>query len=220
MDLKEFKADNDDWHDLINEDPKLRLRMELSKTIQQNLKALEDIIKSRGQGTRKNPAGKIIPDKSSKIANEELDGNRKQTKSATEGQTKPAEQLKSEWTAALLNSDTTLSPDEAEAIAETKLDMVVEKTFHSWPGSQFFSIQTTGKTCTLQINRDHPFYSEMYEPLLKETDNRYVDALDLLMMAYARTQDELYHLSSEIDEVNETWGSYVKKFLKKLSIDA
>lgn len=220
LDLKEFKSDNEDWQDLIQEDPKLRLRMELSKAIQQNLKALEDLIKSRGQGTRKNPEGKVIADKSSKIVNEELDGNRKNTKSATDGQAKPMEQLKSEWTAALLNSDTALSPDEAEIIAETKLDMQVEKTFHNWPGSQFFSIQTTGKTCTLQINRGHPFYSEMYEPLLKEVDSRFVDALDLLMMAYARTQDELYHLSSEIDEVNETWGAYVKKFLKKLSIDA
>lgn len=220
LDLKEFKADNDDWQDLINEDPKLRLRMELSKTIQQNLKALEEIISSRGRGTRKKPGGEIISDKSSKIANEELYGNRKKTQSAAEGQAKPAEQLKAEWTSALLKSDTTLSPDEAEAIAETKLDMVVEKTFDSWPGTQFFSIQTTGKTCTLQINRGHPFFSEMYEPLLKESDNRFVDSLDLLMMAYARTQDELYHLSSEIDEVNQTWGAYVKKFLKKLSIDA
>lgn len=220
LDLKEFKSDNEDWQELISEDPKLRLRMELSKTVQQNLKTLEDIIKSRGQGTKQKPGGPIIQDKSSKIVNEELSGNRKKTKSATEGEAKPAEQLKSEWTAELLGGDASLSPDEAEAIAETKIDLVVEKTFHTWPGSQFFSVKTTGKTCTLQINRDHPFYNEMYEPLLMASDNRMIEALDLLLMAYARTQDELYHLSAEIDEINETWGAYLKKFLKKLSIDA
>ena len=59
----------------------------------------------------------------------------------------------------------------------------------------------------------------MYERLLDAPDNRYIDALDLILMGYARTQDELYDRIDDLEEVNNVWGSHVKTFLKKLSTD-
>ena len=60
----------------------------------------------------------------------------------------------------------------------------------------------------------------MYEPLLEAEEHKYIDALDLLLMSYARTQDELYEMADELEEINNVWGGHLKKFLKKLSSDA
>lgn len=222
LDQKEFEADHpDDWEEMIQEDPKLRLRAELSKLLFITIKQLEDIIKGRGRGTRTGGgAENQFTDKSAKIANEQLKGNRKETKSHQDGVLKTVEQKKAEWATSLLNGDSTLTPVEAEEIAEKKIDLLVEKSFNSWPGAQFFSVETTGSTCNLVINRNHPFFTEMYEPIMNVDDQRYVDALDLLLMGYARTQDELYHRIDDLDEVNNTWGGHVRSFLRHLSTDA
>lgn len=221
LDLKEFKEDHDDWKSLISEDPRLKLRQELSRVISHNLKQLEEVIKSRGKNQRKTgPGSNSEVGNPAKIANSLLDGATKKTASQTQGATKSEAEKKSEWATALLGSDTSLTDSEAAIIAETKVDLVVEKTFESWPGAQFFSVKTTGSTCNLQINRNHPFFTEMYEPLTEASEHKYIDALDLLLMGYARTQDELYYMIDDIEEINNTWGGHVKKFLKKLSNDA
>lgn len=219
LDLKEFKSDHDDWEEMIKEDPKLTLRRELSKRISTTIKQLEEIIKSRGQGTRKS-GSTAKTDKPGQIANEELKKSSAQTKSSFEGRDKTKEIKKAEWVEALLGSDTTLTKDDAEKLADEKADLLVEKTFNSWPGAQFFEVETTGSTCNLVINRKHPFYTEMYEPLMAAEEHKYIDALDLLLMAYARTQDELFERIDDIGEINNNWGGHVRNFLKKLKEDA
>lgn len=222
LNLKEFKDDHpDDWEQEIKGDPRLTLRLELSKIIKNNIDQLSDIIKSRGKGSRNKDLEKDGGlDKSVKIVNEELEKSRAKTKSQQEGAKKSDDQKIDEWTKALIDSDTSLTEVEAKEVAETKVELKVEKTFSSWPGSQFFTVETTGATCNLVINRKHPFFSEMYEPLLDVSEHKYIDALDLTLMAYARVQDELYDRIDEIEEINSNWGSHLKSFLKKLSTDA
>lgn len=221
LDLKEFKEDHpEDWEDMIEDDPKLYVRRELSKIISNNVAKLSSTIKSRGAGTRKGAHGQGQLDKAALIANEELSKSRAATKSAKEGALKDDEQKTDEWTQRLLESNTSLDSEAAEEVAKEKLGLVVEKSFGDWPGDDFFSVETVGSTCTLVINRKHPFFKEMYEPFLKMEDHRYVDALDLTLMAYARTQDELYDRIDDLESINSAWGGHVKSFLRKLGKDA
>jgi hypothetical protein len=222
LDVKEFKDDHpEDWQEVIEDDHRLFLRQELTKNIELNVKKLMEIVLSRGQGSRGGSAiEKAAQDKSSKIANEDLAASKAKTKSQEEGASKTKEEKSEEWIQMLIGSDTSLSATEARVVAASKIDLVVEKAFSSWPGSQFFSVETTGSTCTLIINRKHPFFSEMYEPLLVASDPRYVDALDLTLMAYARVHDELYERIDDLDEINSVWGAHLSRFLKRLSVDA
>lgn len=222
INLKEFKDEHpDDWEHMLEEDPKLRLRAELSKILQNNIRQINEIIVSRGKGARgDNPLDRASMDKSAKIANEELSKESKKTKSMSDGEFKSKDEKIDEWTKALINSDESLSEEEAKQVAESKISLLVEKSFSSWPGSQFFTVETTGSTCNLVINRKHPFFLSMYEPLLEAGDHKYIDALDLTMMAYARTQDELYDRIDQIEEINNLWGQHLRNFLKKLSTDA
>jgi hypothetical protein len=222
LDLKEFKEDHpEDWEHLIEEDPKLFLRRELSKFLQNNIRQLSEVINSRGKGKRTGTTGqKDELDKPAKIANETLSTSKAKTKSKIEGSEKSTEQKIDEWTKVIIEDDTSLSETEASEIAKRKIELHVEKSFSGWPGSQFFTVETTGSTCNLIINRNHPFFSELYEPLVEAGDHKYIDALDLTLMAYARMQDELYDRVDDIEEINNVWGSHLKGFLKKLSTDA
>ena len=74
-----------------------------------------------------------------------------------------------------------------------------------------------GQTAVVKINRDHPFFTEMYDELRSnKQDEKSVSALDLMMMAFARMEDEMFD-KIEFDDVRETWGKYVKEFLKQQS---
>lgn len=222
LSIKEFKDDHpNDWEEVINEDLRLSLRRELSKIIENNIKQLNEIITTRGKGTRGGTAQeKALPDKSTRIANEDLLQNKAPTSSKLQGETKSKEQKIDEWTRALLESDTSLSEEDAKSVAERKIDLIVDKSFGDWPGSQFFSVETTGATCNLVINRKHPFFTELYDPLLQVDEHRYIDALDLMLMAYARMQDELYDRIEDIEDINSTWGTHLRNFLRKLNSDA
>ncbi len=222
LDLKEFKDDHpDDWDDMLKDDSKLFLRKEFSRIISQNLKTLDDVIKSRGRGSRGDTSeDRAQTSKASKIANKELETSNVKTHSGSVGGTKTNKQKLDEWSQTLIAGDETLTPEQATGVAEEKIDLKVDKTFSSWPGTQFFSVEVTGSTCNLVINRQHPFYTELYEPLVEQDEHKYLDALDLLLMAYARTQDELYHRIDEIEEINSTWGNHVRIFLQKLNSEA
>ncbi len=222
LDLKEFKADHpEDWKDMLEEDHKLFLRKELSRVIGQNLKTLDDIIKSRGKGARGNNAKeRAATSKSSKIASKELENDKSKTRSDEQGKNKSEKEKIKEWSEVLLTTDETLTPEQAEEVAKDKITLKVDKTFSSWPGNQFFSVEVTGSTCNLVINRKHPFFTELYEPLVEQEEHKYLDALDLTMMAYARMQDELYDRIDDIEDINNTWGTHLKRFLHKLSSDA
>lgn len=216
---KEYRdTHGDEWGHLLNEDPKLKLRYELSKIFSKHHKSvMDDIILKRGEGKRGGSAvEKAESDKSTTIANKELAQVNVPTKSSEEGASKSADECKIEWEERLITEDPSLEKVEAEKVAEKKVGLAIEKGFDSWPGSQFFTVEVTGKTCVLVINRKHPFFTDLYEKLLEIGDDRYIDALDLTLMSYARMEDELYSRVDDLDKIRDVWGGYLKSFLIEL----
>ncbi|VWX37426.1 Histidine kinase-, DNA gyrase B-, and HSP90-like ATPase [Limnobacter sp. 130] len=205
--------------ELRKDDLKFNLRYELSKIIQGNLSALMNEITSRGAG-KKAVNSELSLDKSGTIANQQLQAVNKPTRASEEGKTKPQEQKLAEWTELLLGGDSSLSTNEARMLAETKVDLKIDKSFDQWPGSLFIDPRVTGSTSTLVINRKHDFFTQLYEPLTKDQEHKYSDALDLMLMAYVRAIDEMLGHEETIEILNTKWGDYVTKFLKALKTDA
>ena len=222
FDYKDFKKENpEDFDEIINSDLKIKLRYELSKIFSNNHRQLMDLIKSRNAGKRgRNAAERAEIDKSTEIANEELQDDKTVTKSTLIGNKKSEEEKEHEWQERLLSGDDTLTPEEAKEIAPAKKDLIIEKDFKEWPGAQFLAIETTGSTCVMVINRKHPFFSELYEPLLDAGDDKYIEALDLTLMSYARMEDELYDHVDDLDRMRDIWGRHLKSFLIKLRENA
>jgi len=220
LDVKEFLKEHIvDGEEILQEDLKLKLRTSLSKAFYNNHKQLMDVIKNRHAGKKgKNSKEKASSDKSTVIANEALKESKDNTKSIIEAKNKSIGEITVEWAERLEKGDVTLSHDDAIEVAKQKANLKVEKDFSNWPGSQFFSIETTGQTCVVVINRRHPFFTELYEPLLNAGDSKYIDAMDLLIMSYARVEDEMYSHSDELEDIREKWGSHLKAFLSNLKV--
>ena len=218
VDLDAFKKlHGDDFDDLIEDDLKLKLRIELSRVFSQFHSKAMDIIKSRGAGKRGGTAEeKAQSDKSTKIANEVLPSPSTDSKSAIEGGGKSDEQAQDEWVNTLTKGDTSLDPKIAEKIAGEKSHLKIDKEFSEWPGSQFFTVDTIGKTAVITINRKHPFFTDMYDPLLSTGDDKYIEALDLLLMSYAWVENEMYSRIDDLDIIRDTWGRHLRDLLKKL----
>lgn len=218
LDEAEFKKEHEeDFAELLENDLKMKLRFELSKIFSHNHRNLMEVIKSRGAGKRgKNARERAQADKSTLIANRELKDQKVPTRSTVEGGTKSTEEKVMEWKERLLSSDTTLTDEDAKNVAPEKIDLIIEKDFKDWPGSQFLAVETTGSTCVLVINRKHPFFTELYEPLMDAGDDKYIESLDLTLMSYARMEDELYSRIDDLDEIRDIWGRHLKSFLNEL----
>lgn len=211
---KDFEKEHGEhWEDELKDDLKLNFRYQLSKAFDSNRSTMMDIINKRGEGSKSGSAK--VSSKASKVANEVLEESKENTKSQIESSNKTQEEKTQEWFDKLKVDEPGLSPEELKAIADEKSHSKIEIEFGHWPGEQFFSIETYGETPVVTINKRHPFYTELYEPLSKE-DAPLTDAIDLMMMAYARTEEELYSYSDELEKIRSRWGGHMQDFLKAL----
>jgi len=214
FDEKEFKEDHgDDWETDLRDDLQLNFRYMLSKAFHSNRSTMMKIINSRGEGTRSESSK--ATSKASKVANEVLETSSEQTKSEIDSANKSEEEKTQEWLDKLASDKPNLTPEELKEVADERLHSKLEIEFGHWPGEQFFSIETYGETPVISINKKHPFYTDLYEPLSKE-DPSLTDAIDLMMMAYARTEEELYSYSDELEKIRSRWGGHLQDFLKAL----
>ena len=221
IDTKEFEKEyGENFEEEMKDDKRLWLLYNLSKSFKGNHKKILDTIIGRGSG--KNSDGSAEPkiDKSTKIANDQLEDSSEETKSGIEGQEKTEDEKRKEWLESLEGRKPNLSEEELSELANTKSQLKIDFDFDVWPGEQFFTIETRGDTLVVVINKKHSFYTELYEPLCMEDDSKLSDAIDLMMMAYARTEDELYSYEDELQEIRSKWGRYVQKFLKALKEEA
>ena len=214
FDEKEFEREHGEhWEDDLKEDLRLNFRYKLSKAFSSNRDTMMKVINSRGKGS-KSESGKPSS-KASKVVNEVLETSSEPTKSQIESSSKSQEEKAQEWLNKLKVDEPNLTPEERKEIADERSHSKLEIEFGHWPGEQFFSIETYGETPVVSINKKHPFYTDLYEPLLKENANL-TDAIDLMMMAYARTEEELYSYSDELEKIRSRWGGHLQDFLKAL----
>lgn len=220
LDVKEFKKDHGEhWEDELKRDRKLQMLFEISRNFEGNHTKIMDTIVNRHAG-KQSSSPDLPMDKATKVANDLLTDAPEETKSQLEGAEKTQEDKRQEWLESLEQKTTNLSPEELEDLADKKSQLKIDFDFGVWPGEQFFTIETRGETLVVVINKKHPFYTELYEPLSIEGDSRFIDAMELIMMAYARTEDELYSYGDELQEIRSKWGRYVQKFLKALKEEA
>jgi hypothetical protein len=220
LDMREFKLDHGEhWADELKRDRKLNMLSEISRNFEGNHSNIMNTVTNRHKGKQTIDSPTI--DKATKVANELLEKSKEETKSHLAAVGKTEDEKRQEWLKSLeKNGAGNLSTEELENLVEQKAKLKIDFDFGAWPGEQFFTIETRGETLVVVINKRHPFYTELYEPLSKDNDSRFVDAMELIMMAYARTEDELYSYTDELQEIRSKWGNYVQKFLKALKEEA
>ena len=75
-----------------------------------------------------------------------------------------------------------------------------------------------GTTSLININLEHKFYTKLYKSLQEQLDKTNVEIVDLLLMAYARVEDELAVSSVEMStfiKIRDKWGDIMTELLEE-----
>ena len=200
-------------------DLSMKMNIEISKIFKSIHGEQATIIRRRGSGNRTNTPSEDNPNHASKIANDVLRDKIDTTKSKLKGDLLSEEQRKNELREILKQNDPEMSIEDIMKNVETEIELKkkVEVSYGDWPGSQFFTVEMKAGTAYAKINREHEYYKQHYEKVRQLEDSKYIQAIDLLFLAFARMEDESLTDSSEFSNIRENWGRYLNTFLKKLT---
>ena len=198
----------------VQDDKKLLLRLKLSEKFHKQHKNLKDIIVGRNSGGEESLEASAGVD----IGTDVIKKGKPPKTIATvrvEGKTQAEINVEVEKDVKdhLKQSGAGLTPAQIDAIVSQKLVLKIDKQFESWPGEQFFTIKPRGNTVVFVVNKTHEFYLDLYEPISKLSDQKFITTLDLLMLAYAEAEAELFAHDAVLESIRSKWGHYVKGFL-------
>ncbi|MDB9321128.1 hypothetical protein PN483_13050 [Nodularia spumigena CS-591/04] len=211
---------------LQDEDPKYPL-LELAHKISSQLSVIRRLIKAQTKGTRTSEK-RHDPYKPEKVATtitqeRKIQGHK--GKSDADEQLPKAERkqviketLKAEG----------VTETQAELLAATTVDDGLKYTFAQSPldSSAFFSVKSRGGAIIVSLNTNHPAYANLVEILEMDVDKadietlrtRLINSLDglkLLLMAWARYEDELDGKRKEnAQDTRVDWGRVARRFLE------
>ncbi len=212
---KDVKKDLEYTDEEIENNPKLKLRNEITKRFKKFHTDIWPILRAGGKGSR------TAIRRSKTVANRILAASRAQTHSGVVGGALTDKEILEQWKKHYKDSPEAenLNTKELQTLIEASRRLKVDMAFGEWEGNQFFTIETIGSTAIVKINRQHPFFEEMYEPLAELQDITNVEQIDLLLMAWTRVQDELEVGDINKDEffkIRDRWGQHLMDFLREL----
>lgn len=203
--------------DLFKADYKLKLRKVLSEIITNLLTGMRKEIANMAP----KDAGDTNNDwtnpglEASRLASEILKTNQAPTKTQLEAQKKSEAEKDLEREDIIRSNDPSLSDDQVKTAAQKLKELDIALSFGSWPGSGFMTVKGAGDTAIAQLNRNHPFYTDLYMKIASDEFSPEAQALNLLLLAYVRAENEMYNDSDTLEELREKWGSQLKKFLNE-----
>ena len=76
--------------------------------------------------------------------------------------------------------------------------------------------KTAGNAAVAIINRDHLFFDKMWDFLDRQEDRKGFEALEVLLMAYCRAEDELARQidRKSFESLRNRWGTWVGQLIR------
>ncbi len=153
-----------------------RIRTRIEKDISANLATLSDIIVSRGR-----KAHAADPKKAENIA-KDRDRFLRTSPALRDKDPNIAERELREYAESRTRDGVTVD-DVLENIRDRPLLM----DFENLPGAPFYRVRTFGTSTVVTLNREHPFFSRLYQPLC-DMNPASKTALELLLFALAKAE--------------------------------
>ncbi|MFB2771674.1 ATP-binding protein [Pelatocladus sp. BLCC-F211] len=213
---------------LQDEDPKLPL-LEIAHKINSQLSLIRRLIKAQTKGSRTTEKRYgHDPYKSEKIATTVTQERKSQgyTGKSDADEKLPKEERKQVIKETLKEEGVTEA--QAELLAATTVEDGLKYTFAQAPidTPEFFTVQSRGGAIIVTLNTNHPAYQNLVEILEEDVDqadlntlrSRLINSLDglkLLLMAWARYEDELDGKRKEnAVDTRIDWGRVARRFLE------
>lgn len=191
-----------------------KMLLELNKMLTHQIKKMHSLIKGRGLGAR--GGGNIDPDPSLDRANTTISQSNQETSSSQINQTD--EEKHQTLVEINKKNATTLTDEEASEIAKKEADYKVNIKTDEWPGKLFLDRRVVKNQSIGIINRGTKFHDDFWQYLKNQEDQRGFEALEFVMLALIRAEDELAVDESRLDllgEYREKWGAWIEKLLKE-----
>lgn len=196
-----------------DEDPAVQLNIAINKIINEEVSKLRVLIKNNPvkRGGKKGKGGIIekvnIRVKKSKKTTASQQDSAKLTKK------KKIEHIKS----VLVANNPEMTDKEAESLAKEKIDLQVDWILRSWAGTTFLDVERAGGGVQAQLNTRSQFHKVFYSTLEDMEDPKAEWAMRIMLMAFARTEDELY---PELDpkrvifpKIRDRWGYWIEELI-------
>ncbi len=188
------------------------LLLQINKLLSEHIKEMMKIITGRREGERKRKtsAGTLI-DK----VNQEVSKDTSRTESDDHRQETSEEEKIIERVKLLLEDDASLSEEDALEEAEKTLDYRVDITTAEWPGDLFLDRKPVANASVGIVNRNTQFYEVFWRYLEDLDDRKGYEALEVLMMALIRAEDELsvQYDKRTFERFRQKWGSWVEQLI-------
>jgi len=204
--LHETKESEDDFTSA-----EIDFKLKLNDRISEHISQCMGIIRGRREGTRTSATRNPIVE----VVNMEVSADGSQTISAEESSNKEISTKLEERKTLLLVDDETLTEGEAVELAEKTIDYRIDVQTGAWPGDLFLDNRLAANAAVAVINREHPFYDHFWNYLEQETDTKGFEALEVLLMAYCRAEDELAVRidRKHFEAFRNRWGSWVRQLI-------
>lgn len=138
------------------------------------------------------------------------------------------EQKKQEMVNKLLQTST-VSTEQLEERKERFLQQPFTIIDSDWPGSEFFEAKYFGDQIIIQYNNRHPFFEKVYSRLLEieksevpvEIDSELIslvrNAIDLLLVGYAKAESQDDDPEDRYSDLRGQWGIHLKSTINRLT---
>lgn len=212
---------------LQDEDPKLPL-LELAQKIRSQLNVIRGLLKAQTKGTR-TIEKRHDPFKPERVA---TTITRERKTEGHKGKSDEDEKLPQEERKQVIKqtlTDEGITETQAELLAATTVDKGLKYTFAEAPlgHSAFFDVKSRGGAIIVTLNTEHPAYKKLVEILEEDVDkadmdtlrSRLINSLDglkLLLMAWARYEDEQPDgtRKQNAQDTRMDWGRLARRFLE------
>ena len=186
--------------------------LQLNKIIKREIKNyMYPLLEARGEGSRSIKKKGLLPEENTVAAIEEA--NDELTRSAKVKESSNPKDLEKLVKENLIEGGIP-NPDKEEI--KRAMEPPVKLEFRDFGGSSFIDVSTRMGNCWITINTGSVFYQKLYSHI-DEQEESIKRAFNLLLMAYARAEDETVNdskMAEAFRDVREKWGYKIRKYLE------
>ena len=192
---------------------KSAMLVEINKLVKDHIAAMMVIIKGRGTGNRsqnnRNQSG--LKDRVNKV----VEKSKKITEAGVRAEGLTENQKLEERVSLLLRDDSSLDKTTAKEIAKESIGYKIDIQSDTWPGNLFLDRRAVANASVGIINRNTKFYDDFWSYLQEHDDKKGFEALEVMMMALIRAEDELAveYEKKMFEAYRAKWGEWIEKLL-------
>ena len=192
---------------------KSAMLVQINKLVKEHIAAMMVIIKGRGTGNRSqtNRVKAGLKDRVNKV----VEKSNINTESGDRANKLTEDQKIEERVSLLLKDDSSLDEASAKEIAKESIDYKIDIQSDTWPGNLFLDRRAVANASVGIVNRNTKFYDDFWSYLQEHDDKKGFEALEVMMMALIRSEDELAleYDKKMFETYRAKWGEWIEKLL-------